>query len=336
MYIQVKLALKVNDQIESFFESYESIFKSEVTRVNELFIQRQSTFEYAYKYINNQISYHSKHLILSEAKAMYAAKKAFQFQYSSYWCNSSYFITSALILETGLTTRRQQIRIPFYEDTQKQNRLSSGKPMNMKLIKRDHQWFAYILVDYTPIPSSGDVIMGIDLGIKVPAVTATSNGAVRFFGNGREIRFKQRHFRSQIQYMQRHKQFKRLRRFKHKLHYILADYDHKISKQIIDYAIQQNVGIIRLERLTGIVHSFNIDLYENIYLWSYRRLQECILYKAELNGIRVEFVNPRNTSKKCPKCGKLNYPRDRGYLCSHCSYYAHRDAIAAMNILHAL
>lgn len=28
--------------------------------------------------------------------------------------------------------------------------------------------------------------MGVDLGLKVPAVAVTSNGKVRFFGNGRQ------------------------------------------------------------------------------------------------------------------------------------------------------
>ena len=60
-----------------------------------------------------------------------------------------------------------------------------------------------------------------------------------------------------------------------------------------------------------------------------------ITYKAQLAGIEVRYVNPYNTSKKCPKCGRINKPKDRTYQCK-CGYHGHRDVVAAINILHAL
>lgn len=336
MFIQVKMGLKVDGQLELLLKSYEKVFQSEVERICKIFKDKNAMFEYSYKYISNNISYHSKHLVLSEAKMMYQSKTRFKFHYSSYWSNSSYFLSDTLVLEEGLSKRRRQLKVPYYYDEQKLRRLTEGKPMNMKIAKKGNQWFAYILVEYHPISSLEQGVMGIDLGIKVPAVVATSSSKVHFFGNGREIRFKQRQLRSHIKEMQHRKQIKKLKRFKHKLHNVLEDYDHKIAKQIVDFAIEEHVGVIKLERLTGIVHSFDIDIYENIYLWSYRRLQECIIYKAKLQGIRIVYVNPKNTSRKCPKCGQLHIARDREYRCYSCGYHAHRDAVAAINILHAL
>ena len=57
-------------------------------------------------------------------------------------------------------------------------------------------------------------------------------------------------------------------------------------------------------------------------------------YKARREGLRVVFVNPRNTSKRCPQCGRLNTPDKRFYHCV-CGFRCHRDLVGAMNIVHA-
>ncbi|MGL5540053.1 MAG: zinc ribbon domain-containing protein, partial [Erysipelotrichaceae bacterium] len=57
-----------------------------------------------------------------------------------------------------------------------------------------------------------------------------------------------------------------------------------------------------------------------------------ILYKAKKNGIRVYYVNPYLTSKRCPDCGRINNPIDRMYQCE-CGLRAHRDLVGARNIL---
>lgn len=36
--------------------------------------------------------------------------------------------------------------------------------------------------------------MGVDLGLKVPAVAVTEGGQTKFFGNGRMNKFKKRYF----------------------------------------------------------------------------------------------------------------------------------------------
>jgi hypothetical protein len=41
-----------------------------------------------------------------------------------------------------------------------------------------------------------DIVMGVDLGLKVPAVAKTSTGKVKFLGNGRLNKFMKRRFRS--------------------------------------------------------------------------------------------------------------------------------------------
>jgi len=72
---------------------------------------------------------------------------------------------------------------------------------------------------------------------------------------------------------------------------------------------------------------------KNLHTWSFYRLANYIEYKAKLEGIKVEYVNPEYTSQKCPHCGTLNKAKDRKYLCKSCGYITHRDRLGAINIM---
>ncbi|MGX8852091.1 RNA-guided endonuclease TnpB family protein [Amedibacillus sp. YH-ame10] len=338
MYLCLKLYLQVDATLEKYLLTYEQGFKKEVVRICDLFKQRGKVFEYPYRYFNKSISYNSKHLVLATAKEMYLAdiqKKRFTYGFSSYWSNSSYTIDDDLKLELGLDFHRDKLLVPYYLNAHTLKRIKEGKLMNMKLIKRKSGWHALIYVCYEPEPTKSERCMGVDIGIKVPAVCAISQTQYRFFGNGRQIRFEQRRYCAHIKAMQRGKQFGKLKRYEHKLSHILNNFDHHISSEIIAYAIENDIGVIKLENLTAINQKFKVSGTPNIYLWSYRRLQEYIAYKASLNGIKVKYINPYHTSQICPSCGQLNHAKDRKYICS-CGYHNHRDIVAAINILNAL
>ncbi|MEQ2561487.1 transposase [Sutterella wadsworthensis] len=115
------------------------------------------------------------------------------------------------------------------------------------------------------------------------------------------------------------------------------DQDHKISREIINFAIQKNVGIIRLEKLTNIRKQTRKSRKNNHSLsnWSFYRLSSYIEYKANLVGIKVEYVSPAYTSQRCPNCGYINHAKDRKYDCSNCQYIGHRDIVGAKNIIYA-
>ncbi|MFJ7734275.1 RNA-guided endonuclease TnpB family protein, partial [Lysinibacillus sp. NPDC097231] len=73
---------------------------------------------------------------------------------------------------------------------------------------------------------------------------------------------------------------------------------------------------------------------KNLHNWSFYRLSQFIEYKANLMGIKVEFVNPAYTSQTCPKCSAKNKAQDRKYTCK-CGFEKHRDLVGAMNIRYA-
>lgn len=178
--------------------------------------------------------------------------------------------------------------------------------------------------------------MGVDLGLKVPAVAVTEEGKTRFFGNGRQDKYMKRKFRSYRKKLGKKKKLSAIRKLHDKEQRWMKDQDHKISRQIVDFTISQNVGIIRLEALSGIRQTARTSRKnaKNLHTWSFYRLAQYIEYKARLAGIRVEYVIPEYTSQKCPVCGTLNKAKDRDYRCI-CGFHTHRDRLGAINIIDA-
>ncbi len=63
-------------------------------------------------------------------------------------------------------------------------------------------------------------------------------------------------------------------------------------------------------------------------------MAQYIEYKAALAGMKVEYVDPKHTSQRCPQCSELNKAKDRSYRCG-CGFVAHRDRVGAINIISA-
>jgi transposase len=74
---------------------------------------------------------------------------------------------------------------------------------------------------------------------------------------------------------------------------------------------------------------------KKFHQWAFNQLYEYVEYKAETFGIDVDQVNPRNTSRRCSKCGhtaKSNRQRQDRFCCGKCGYEVHADYNAAKNI----
>lgn len=111
--------------------------------------------------------------------------------------------------------------------------------------------------------------------------------------------------------------------------------NHKYSKYVIDFAVKNNCGLIQMEDLSGYSEGVNETLLKN---WSYYDLQNKIKYKAEEKGIKVIFINPKYTSKRCSKCGCIhednrNCKKNQAkFKCVRCDYEENADINAAKNI----
>lgn len=119
---------------------------------------------------------------------------------------------------------------------------------------------------------------------------------------------------------------------------------HTIARNIVRKASDMENPVIKVED-TGIqemreeVNDMNKNWWKStINRWAVGKLIEFIEYKAEMEGIKVKKVNPRNTSKKCHKCGEEGRrPDQRDFYCKNeaCNNFESRidaDMNAALNI----
>ena len=69
--------------------------------------------------------------------------------------------------------------------------------------------------------------------------------------------------------------------------------------------------------------------------WAFHELRGFVEYKALKRGVPVVFVNPRNTSRKCPRCACCSRGNrvSRGlFRCQRCGFEAPADCVGALNI----
>lgn len=212
--------------------------------------------------------------------------------------------------------------------------LSDAKFGTMRIVIKNNTLVAQIVYDAAePVLKSDGNVMGIDLGIKCPAVSYCSDGSVKFYGNGRKNKYMRRHYAYLRKKMQKAKHITAVKRINDKEQRIMRDIDHKLSHDIVETAVAHNVKVIKLEQLQNIRSTTRKSRKNNysLHTWSFYRLAQFIEYKAKLAGISVEYVNPAYTSQACPICGNVQHANDRNYTCE-CGFRIHRDLLGAMNI----
>ena len=96
------------------------------------------------------------------------------------------------------------------------------------------------------------LVMGVDLGIKCPAVSYSTDRKIRFYGNGRENRYKRRKFYARRKKLQKAKKLRAIKRISDKEARFMKDRDHQVSRAIVNEAIRQGAKVIALEDLDGI------------------------------------------------------------------------------------
>lgn len=230
--------------------------------------------------------------------------------------------------------KSKRISVPVKLTERQKALFSDVKFGTMRIVIKTHTLVAQIVYEAAePELKSDGNVMGVDLGIKCPAVSYCSDGSVKFYGNGRKNRYMRRHYAYLRKKLQTSKKMKAVKRINDKEQRIMRDIDHKLSRDIVETAVAHNVKVIRLEQLQNIRSTTRKSRKNNhsLHTWSFYRLAQFIEYKAKLAGISVEHVNPAYTSQRCPVCGNIHHANDRNYVCK-CGFHIHRDLLGAMNI----
>ena len=215
-----------------------------------------------------------------------------------------------------------------------------GTPGLLRIKRKRSKWGAEVA--YTlpaPEPPMGEAIMGVDLGVKVPAVVHIIGTGHRFVGNGRQQRAKRRQCYARRQDLQQARKGRAVRKSPGKERRWMRDTNHQLAHLIVSHAHEQGVGIIRMEQLAGIRWrtartSRGAKARKNnrlIATWPFPQLATFIAYKAARAGIAVAWGDPAHTSQQCPACFRLNTADDRHSACAECGWTGHRDAVGAIN-----
>lgn len=306
-----------------------------------LMIAENSSLKLTSKDIKANLSSAVKNQAIRDSKSVYTKYKKTKIQSilkkpMCIWNNQNYNIDENYIaFPVMIDGKSKKIKVKAIID-QYQKDLLNNKLGTLRITKKSNKLVAQISINVTEKQNTNNKAMGIDLGLKIPAVAATEDKKVKFFGNGRQNKYIKRKYRSLRKKLGKAKKVNKIKSINDKEQRYMKDQDHKISRGIVNFAIQNNVSVIRLEKLTNIRNTAKTSRKneKNLHTWSFYRLAQFIEYKALLEGIKVEYVNPKYTSQKCPICGKLNHAKDRRYQCC-CGYKAHRDLNACINIISA-
>ena len=252
------------------------------------------------------------------------------------WNNQNWTLKDGILrFPVHINGKSTRINVSVLLSTYQLEKLN-GTLGTLRITEKSGKWTAQIAVTLKDKESTDAGVLGVDLGLKCPAVAVTETGKTKFFGNGRENKYMKRKFRSKRKNLGKAKKPQAIKKLNNKEQRWMKDKDHKISRQIIDFAIQEGVGTIHLEQLSGIRQTARTSRKneKNLHAWSFYRLAQYIEYKAGLSGIKVAYVDPKYTSQTCPECAERNKARDRKYKCS-CGFETHRDRVGAMNIIKA-
>ncbi|SDJ69799.1 transposase, IS605 OrfB family, central region [Halovenus aranensis] len=191
-------------------------------------------------------------------------------------------------------------------------------------------WKVSFTVSYSDDTSGEETPIGVDVGHNyILAATPDDASAESFLVSGKEYKFVRRYYRSLRESLQQAGALRARNHVGNKEYRRIQDANHTLSKRLVEYASQFENPVIKLEDLEGIRDGSE---WHGVHSWPFYELQQFIIYKAEKAGIRVEKIDPQNTSQECSQCGEYA-GRDRSrFECPSCGYVRHADLNAAENI----
>lgn len=174
-------------------------------------------------------------------------------------------------------------------------------------------------------------VLGVDLGIVNIATTSTA-----VFSSGRELRHHHREFeriRGELQETGTQSAHRTIQQMSGRESRYLRDVLHNVGNTIINEALAHDCEHIAFENLKHIRE--RAPPVKEFHQWAHRKLVDLVEYKAAAEGILVEFVSPKNTSRRCPECGHTsagNRKRQATFECEDCGATANADYVGAKNV----
>ncbi|WP_257629012.1 RNA-guided endonuclease InsQ/TnpB family protein [Haloplanus salinarum] len=174
-------------------------------------------------------------------------------------------------------------------------------------------------------------VLGVDLGIVNIATTSTA-----YFASGRELRHQHREFeriRGNLQQTGTQSAHRTIQQMSGRESRYLRGHLHQVANQILEEARFHDCEYLAFENLKHIRE--RAPPVKEFHQWAHRKLVDFVKYKAEADGISVEFVDPENTSRRCPDCGHTsdgNRVRQTEFECESCGATQNADYVGEKNV----
>jgi putative transposase len=232
-----------------------------------------------------------------------------------------------------------RVVVPYVVGKYQSERFGFAKGQCDLVLRRDGKWFLLVTVDVpegTKIPAAD--FIGVDLGIV--NILVDSDGETH---TGKDVEAKRFAYASRRRAIgrkskradrkQRRRLHQAIKRGERKESRYRRDVNHVISKRLVAQAKDTGRGI-GLEDLRGIRDRTQFRKPQRFRLggWAFFQLRSFIEYKAQLAGVFVVAVDPRNTSRTCAECGhceKANRKSQAEFSCRSCGHTALADFNAA-------
>jgi IS605 OrfB family transposase len=228
------------------------------------------------------------------------------------------------------------------------DKIYSISASKMTYDRKAGKWFLLLAYSFTPAKTEGldpEKILGVDLGIKIPICASVYGDLDRLTIEGGKIEEFRRRVEARKRSLQKQgkqcgegrighgtkKRIKPITDIGDKIARFRDTENHIYSRCVIEYAVKKCCGTIQMEKLEGITREKDIFLKN----WTYFDLQKKIEYKAKEKGIKVVYIEPAYTSKRCSSCGFIdtdNRLDQAHFKCLKCGFNENADYNASQNI----
>jgi len=200
--------------------------------------------------------------------------------------------------------------------------MDSIQQIKIKRGSVSNRWYLIVVYNKECKNNNGKNVMSIDPGLDNLAAITFKDSNKNYLINGKPLKSKNAYYNKEIAQLSsiRMKQigsekFKNTNRIKalriNRRNYIV-DYLHKASRQIINIALDENVGTIVIGDIKNIKQNSTIKSFVQIPV---QRFVNMIEYKAKLEGINVVKINESYTSGcsavDLEEINKSNYNKSR-------------------------
>jgi putative transposase len=218
----------------------------------------------------------------------------------------------------GFTSNLGKRYLPVYESefahtyfpyfVKEQERSFRG---TIQLLRKGKEWYLAIPVELACSidvePNVKQTPIGIDLGLRHLAVISEPESGKRQFFSGKEVGYKRRHFRSLRKHLGKKKAQRAIKRIGQKERRWMTDTNRKLAKDIVNFAIQFEHPVLKLEELDGIRSTCKTVKHADrtIHSWAFYQLKMFIKERARKFNIPVFDIDPAYTSQTCYSCGHV-------------------------------